>query len=72
MSANILLAVIIGGMGKIPGVILGAAFFAIFPEIFRNVPVISNMRMLVFGVLLIAVMILRPQGLWPERRRKQV
>ena len=70
MSANILLAVIIGGMGKIPGVVLGAAFFAIFPEIFRNVPVISNMRMLVFGVLLIAVMILRPQGLWPERRRK--
>ena len=70
MSANILLAVIIGGMGKIPGVVLGAAFFAIFPEIFRNVPIISNMRMLVFGVLLIAVMILRPQGLWPERRRK--
>jgi len=71
MSANILLAVIIGGMGKIPGVILGAAFFAIFPEIFRNVPIISNMRMLVFGVLLIAVMILRPQGLWPERRQKE-
>jgi len=71
-SANILLAVIIGGMGKIPGVILGAAFFAIFPEIFRNVPFVSNMRMLFFGVLLIVVMILRPQGLWPERRRKQL
>ncbi len=68
-SVNILLAVILGGMGKIPGVIVGAAFFAIFPEIFRDVPVIGNMRMLFFGLLLIVVMITRPQGLWPERKR---
>ncbi|MCL2033698.1 MAG: branched-chain amino acid ABC transporter permease [Oscillospiraceae bacterium] len=68
-SANILLAVILGGMGKIPGVIAGAAFFAIFPELFRDVPVIGDMRMLFFGLLLIIVMITRPQGLWPERRR---
>lgn len=69
-SANILLAVILGGMGKIPGVIAGAAFFAIFPELFRDVPVIGEMRMLFFGVLLIVVMITRPQGLWPERKRQ--
>ena len=68
-SANILLAVILGGMGKTPGVIAGAAFFAIFPELFRDIPVIGNMRMLFFGLLLIIVMIKRPQGLWPERRR---
>jgi len=67
-SANILLAVILGGMGKIPGVIAGAAFFAIFPELFRDVPVIGEMRMLFFGILLIIVMITRPQGLWPERK----
>ena len=66
-SVNILLAVILGGMGKIPGVILGAAFFAIFPEIFRDIPVIGNMRMLFFGILLVVVMITRPQGLWPDR-----
>ena len=65
-SANILLAVILGGMGKIPGVIIGAAFFAIFPELFRDFPVIGDMRMLFFGLLLIVVMIFRPQGLWPE------
>ena len=71
-SVNILLAVILGGMGKIPGVILGAAFFAIFPELFRDIPIVGNMRMLVFGVLLIVVMITRPQGLWPDRfKRKQ-
>jgi len=67
-SANILLAVILGGMGKIPGVIVGAAFFAIFPELFRDVPIVGDMRMLFFGLLLIVVMITRPQGLWPERK----
>ena len=66
-SVNILLAVILGGMGKIPGVIVGAAFFAIFPELFRDIPVIGNMRMLYFGILLIIVMITRPQGLWPDK-----
>jgi branched-chain amino acid transport system permease protein len=68
-SANVLLAVILGGMGKIPGVIIGAAFFAIFPEIFRDIPIIADMRMLFFGLLLVIVMIFRPQGLWPERFR---
>jgi branched-chain amino acid transport system permease protein len=74
-SANIMLAVILGGMGKIPGVIVGALFFAVFPELFRFLPEIGNvrisdMRMLFFGLLLIIVMIKRPQGLWPERRKK--
>jgi branched-chain amino acid transport system permease protein len=69
LSANVLLAVVLGGMGKIPGVILGAAFFAIFPELFRNVSYVSNARMLFFGMLLIFAMINRPQGLWPERKR---
>ena len=68
-SIYILLAVILGGMGKIPGVIIGAAFFAIFPELFRDFPIIGDMRMLFFGLLLIIVMIFRPQGLWPERVR---
>jgi len=66
-SANILLAVILGGMGKIPGVIVGAAFFSVFPELIRDIPVIGDMRMLFFGIMLVIVMIFRPQGLWPER-----
>lgn len=64
-SAMILLAVILGGMGKIPGAIMGAVFLVFFPEIFRE---IGQARMLVFGILLIIIMIFRPQGLWPERR----
>ncbi|MCL6478229.1 MAG: branched-chain amino acid ABC transporter permease [Peptococcaceae bacterium] len=64
-SAMILLAVVMGGMGKIPGAILGAVFLVFSPEIFR---VIGEMRMLFFGIVLVLVMIFRPQGLWPEKR----
>lgn len=64
-SAMILLAVILGGMGKIPGVILGAVFLVFFPEIFRE---IGEMRMLIFGIFLVIIMVFRPQGLWPERK----
>ena len=70
-SANIMLAVILGGMGKIPGVIAGAAFFAVFPELFRDIPFVGDMRMLFFGILLVIVMIKRPQGLWPERKKRR-
>lgn len=64
-SANVVLATVLGGLGKIPGAVLGALFLVVFPEIFRG---IGEMRMLLFGIFLILVMIFRPQGLWPERR----
>ena len=63
-SVMILLAVVLGGMGKIPGVILGAFAIVVFPEVFRG---IGEYRMLIFGLLLLVLMIYRPQGLWPER-----
>ncbi|MGI6629487.1 MAG: branched-chain amino acid ABC transporter permease [Bacillota bacterium] len=64
-SANVLLAIVLGGMGKIPGAILGAFLLVLFPEVFRE---IGGTRMLFFGIILILVMIFRPQGVWPERR----
>jgi len=64
-SYNVLLAMVLGGMGKIPGALMGALFLVLFPEIFRG---IGETRMLFFGLVLVAVMIFRPQGLWPERR----
>ena len=64
-SATILMAVVLGGMGKIPGMVVGALALVLFPEVFRE---IGSMRMLVFGVVLIVMMIFRPQGIWPERR----
>jgi len=64
-SVLILVGVVLGGMGKIPGVALGAVVLTVFPEVFRA---IGSMRMLVFAVLLLLLMLLRPHGLWPDRR----
>ena len=63
-SINILAMVILGGMGNVFGVILGAAIIVALPEIFRA---LSLYRLLAFGVLLMVLMIYRPQGLLPAR-----
>jgi branched-chain amino acid transport system permease protein len=57
--------VLIGGLGSIPGTILGAAAIVLFPELFRE---FAKYRMLLFGAALVAMMIFRPSGLWPRRR----
>jgi branched-chain amino acid transport system permease protein len=54
-------------MGSIPGSIVGAATIIVLPEIFRE---FSEYRIFAFGVALVVVMIFRPQGLWPSKRRK--
>jgi branched-chain amino acid transport system permease protein len=64
-SIMILVAVVLGGMGKIAGMVVGAMAMVLFPEVFRE---IGSMRMLVFGLILIVMMIFRPQGIWPDRR----
>jgi len=64
-SVLILVGVVLGGMGKIPGVALGAVVLTVFPEVFRA---IGSTRMLVFAVLLLLLMLFRPHGLWPDRR----
>ena len=67
VSINVLCLIIIGGMGSIPGVILGAVILIGLPEILRGV---HQYRMLVFGGLLVAMMIFRPTGFIPSARRK--
>jgi len=69
VSINVLCLVIIGGMGSIPGVIVGAIVLKGLPEILRQ---LDQYRMLAFGALLIIMMILRPEGLWPSTRTKGV
>lgn len=61
-SALILMAVVLGGMGSTPGVIIGALFVSLAPELLRD---FSEWRFLIFGVLLVVVMLFRPSGLWP-------
>ena len=65
VSINVLALVIVGGMGSIPGVILGSFVLKGLPEILREV---ENYRLLVFGALLVVMMILRPEGIWPASR----
>lgn len=67
VSINVLCLVIIGGMGSIPGVIVGALVLKGMPEILRE---LDDYRMLAFGALLIFMMIVRPEGLWPSKRRR--
>jgi len=84
-SIMILAMVVLGGMGHIPGVILGAVLLTVLPEALRYavVPIQQalfgevladpeSLRMLVFGLALVLVMRFRPAGLWPspERRRE--
>ncbi len=64
-SCMLFCIVLIGGMGSIPGILIGAAFISLFPEIFRP---FAMYRMLVFGIVMILMMMFRPGGVWPRKR----
>ena len=67
-SILVLTMVIFGGMGSIAGVVLGAAVLQWLPQILRGyVP--AEDRFIYFGALLVIMMIFRPQGILPSRRR---
>lgn len=66
-STLLVAAVVLGGMGNIPGVILGSTILALLPEKLRF---LDNNRLLVFGLALIIVMRFRPEGLLPSTRRR--
>lgn len=63
-SVRVLSMVVLGGMGSLPGAILGAFLLTVLPEILRE---LANYRMLIFGAALVAMMIFRPQGLLGRR-----
>lgn len=64
-SAMVLSMVVLGGMGSIPGVILGAAALIVLPEVFRE---FETYRMLIFGMSMVVMMLFRPAGLIPAKR----
>jgi branched-chain amino acid transport system permease protein len=68
VSINALALIILGGMGSIPGVIVGAAVLVGLPELLRE---FADFRLLLYGAILIAMMILKPEGLVPSRQRKE-
>ena len=77
-SVMIVAMVVLGGLGHLPGVILGAVMLAALPEVLRYVagPLqqltdgrldASILRQLLIALAMIVIMLLRPRGLWPSR-----
>ena len=69
ISILILAFVVFGGMGNIWGVITGAILLSYIPERIRF---ISEYRMLIFGLILIIMMNVRPDGMLPRKKREKV
>ncbi len=67
VAINVMCLMIVGGIGNIPGIVLGALVLKGLPEILRE---ISNFRMLAFGALLVVMMLMRPEGFLPAKRPK--
>ncbi len=67
VSINVLSLIIIGGMGSIPGVFVGALVLIAAPDLLRE---FAEFRYLVYGALLVVMMLTRPEGLLPEKRRQ--
>lgn len=68
ISINVLSLIIVGGMGSLPGVVVGSLFLVGLPELLRE---FAEFRFLVYGAALVAMMQLRPEGLWPEPVRRR-
>ncbi|MGW5051868.1 branched-chain amino acid ABC transporter permease [Actinokineospora sp. NPDC004072] len=66
-SVTLLAAVILGGMGSIPGAVLGASLLLILPEKLRE---FDEYRLMLFGLALVIIMRFRPQGLVPDAHRR--
>ena len=82
-SIVVLAMVVLGGIGHIPGVILGAVLLAVFPEVLRAIaqPVqqalfghvvvdVEVLRQLIYGLALILIMLYRPGGIWQKSGAK--
>ena len=66
VSINVLAVIILGGMGSIPGVIVGSIVLVGLPELLRE---FAEYRLLFYGAILVAIMIYKPEGLVPNKRR---
>ncbi|GIH05021.1 branched-chain amino acid ABC transporter permease [Rhizocola hellebori] len=74
-SILVLAALLLGGAGSIGGAILGGFLVVYVPEWLRSLPFlpesidVNKYRYLVFGIILVVMMIFKPGGIWPNRRR---
>jgi branched-chain amino acid transport system permease protein len=68
ISIQVLALIIVGGMGSIPGVLVGSLVLIGLPELLRE---FGEFRFLVYGVALVAMMLLRPEGLLPAAAQRR-
>ncbi|HTC07416.1 MAG TPA: branched-chain amino acid ABC transporter permease [Acetobacteraceae bacterium] len=68
ISINVLALIIVGGMGSLPGVVLGSIALIGLPELLRE---FGEYRYLFYGAALVIMMHLRPEGLWPSEARQR-
>ena len=64
-SVTLFAIVLVGGQASVPGVLLGTVMMFVVPQIFTD---LAQYRYFAFGVAMIVIMVLRPQGIWPARR----
>jgi branched-chain amino acid transport system permease protein len=68
ISINVLALIIVGGLGSTPGVVVGSLALVGLPELLRE---FGEFRFLVYGAVLVAMMLLRPEGLLPAAARRR-
>lgn len=68
ISINVLSLIIVGGLGSIPGVIVGAFALVGIPQLLSE---FAEFRLLLYGIALILMMLIRPEGLWPSEVRRR-
>ena len=67
-SINVLCLIIVGGMGSLPGVVVGAFILVGLPELLRE---FAEFRLWMYGALLIVMMLAKPEGFWPSAIQKR-
>ncbi|HEY58479.1 MAG TPA: leucine/isoleucine/valine transporter permease subunit [Anaerolineae bacterium] len=68
ISINVLSLIIVGGIGSLPGVVVGSLLLVGLPELLRE---FAEYRLLMYGIALISMMLLKPEGFWPEPVRRR-
>jgi branched-chain amino acid transport system permease protein len=68
ISINVLSLIIVGGMGSLPGVVVGSLILVGLPELLRE---FAEYRNLMYGALLIVMMLAKPEGFWPSATRRR-
>ncbi|HKJ37660.1 MAG TPA: hypothetical protein VJ972_02715 [Anaerolineales bacterium] len=67
-SINVLSLIIVGGMGSLPGVVVGALILVGLPELLRE---FAEFRLWMYGALLVVMMLVKPEGFWPSAIQKR-